>query len=129
MDILSLFLTVPYILLIAIEMIKSPYPMKPKTRKILLCIFAGIYATFLWLIFKQHGEFFRNLRELCIPILAVLYLFLICWHLHYFYCKSKDGYRKVWFKVILFILIPFLALLFKQEADLEPLVMQGDIMD
>lgn len=51
--------------------------------------------------------------------LFMIFLYGACfiWYLHYFYKKSKSGYRHVFIKVITFSLISFLPLFFSYKSD------------
>ena len=92
------------IIITIVNIWKSKYPLSNKCRKIILSIFV-VLTVILELIAPD------NLLELnMIWFISWLWCFLLFWYLHYFYKKSKDAYRKVWVKVILFTVIPMLPL-------------------
>ena len=51
-----------------------------------------------------------------IGVLKYVLIFLttvgLIWYLHYFYKKSKSGYRCIFFKIVLSLILPFLPLLY-----------------
>ena len=76
--------------------------------------------------------------EMCLDyiVFGLLGLYVVYWiyaigsYLYIFYKKSKDGYNKVWLKVFLFTLLPFLSLFsvrFELNVSYEPGVM-GDVL-
>ena len=59
----------------------------------------------------------------------LLYIFLFIPYLYYFYKKSKDGYRYVWLKALLFPLLFFIPIFFIPiETVEEPVGLMGDIL-
>jgi len=119
--IINLIIIFVGVIITAVNIWKSKYPLSNKCRKIILSMFF-IFTFLLELIASG------NLLELnIICFTAWLWSFLFFWYLHYFYRKSKDGYRKVWVKVILFTVIPILPLSYFVEDYYEPLTM-GDYL-
>lgn len=107
------------IIITAVNIWKSKYPLPNKCRKIILSIFV-VLTIALELIAPD-----RLLELNMIWFIAWLWVFLFFWYLHYFYKKSKNGYRKVWLKVILFTIIPMLPLSYFVE-DYGPVETMGD---
>lgn len=101
------------LILTAITIWKSPYNLSRKTKVTLFKI--AIILTLLLEILACSFEW-EMLPFNILLGLTILWLFLLFWYIHYFYCKSKDGYRKVWVKVIISSLFPFLLLLYFRDA-------------
>lgn len=96
-------------LLTVLVIAKSPYLIKPKTRTILVGVFGFIFFILMVLLSLVFDDIRLSALGSCI---LSLYIFLICWYMHYFYCKSKDGYRHVWLKVFFFTLVPIMLLVY-----------------
>ena len=96
------------LILTGITIWKSPYNLSKKAKIIL---FENIVIFSLLLEFLAYDLEWEMLPFNILLGLTILWLFLLFWYMHYFYKKSKDGYHRVWLKVILFTIIPILPLL------------------
>ena len=74
--------------------------------------------------------------EMCLDYIffGLLGLYVVYWiyaigsYLYIFYKKSKDGYNKVWLKVFLFTLLPFLSLFSVRFELYEPYIGMGGLI-
>ena len=106
-----------------------------------ICV-VGISTAFLWFAFPAFSVLTRYIEHRNYDLELVGYLpghsvrpelqvnfgeflagflgvmigcFLILWYLRFFYHKAKDGYRVVWLKALIFILLPCALLLFHED--------------
>ena len=56
----------------------------------------------------------------------IFWIYSLCWYPYYFYKKSKEGYRYVWLKVLLFTFLPFLSFIGAEVEDRTVGPMMGD---
>lgn len=96
------------ILITTVNIWKSKYPLSNKCRNV-------VSLTFGLMIFFEF--IFSPSNYNLMYFFLWLWSFLFFWYLHYFYRKSKDAYRKVWLKVILFTIIPMLSLSYLDYYD------------
>lgn len=91
----------------------------------------GVILSFVFVLVSVECEMCLDYIVFGLPGLYVVYwIYAIGSYLYIFYKKSKDGYNKVWLKVFLFTLLPFLFLFsvrFKLNIPYEPGVM-GDVL-
>ena len=91
----------------------------------------GVILSFVFVLVLVGCEMCRDYIVFGLLGLYVVYwIYAIGSYLYIFYKKSKDGYNKVWLKVFLFTLLPFLFLFsvrFKLNSPYEPGVM-GDVL-
>ena len=98
------------LILTGIIIFKSPYNLSKKIKKTLGIIF--LILTFLLAVFTYdtNAGLLHNIGTMILYssawICISLWFFFLIWYLHYFNKKSKDGYHKVWLKVIIFSLFP-----------------------
>lgn len=107
------------ILFTLITMWKSKFPISPKTKIFLF------FVSILYIESPLHPLLFFD----------VVWFFLFCWYIQYFYKKSKNGYRYVWLKVLLFTLIGLLPFFVIKrltqpwdDADWDGWGLMGDVM-
>lgn len=79
-------------------------------------ILAEIVTTVGFMTTLERNVLFEN-----VLLAETTYLFFwtysLCWYLYYFYKKSKEGYRYVWLKVLLFTFLPFLSFIGAEVGD------------
>lgn len=57
----------------------------------------------------------------------IFWTYSLCWYLYYFYKKSKEGYRYVWLKVLLFTFLPVLSFIGTEVVELRPIDLTGAV--
>lgn len=113
---MGLVLTIPL-------MLKSKYPISLSTKTILSLLFIVATIIFELSIYapEDSGGLSQGFHCLCeftetykniLWFIGWFCFFSFLWYLRYFYKKSKDGYRYVWLKVILFFLVLPILFLF-----------------
>ena len=112
---------------------------------LLICLFNGLILTLITMIKHKHlpskftlislfalaviGEVIMPMTytthsgtsvlfSVIIVPLIIFWIYSLCWYLYYFYKKSKEGYRYVWLKVLLFTFLPFLSFIGAEVGDL-----------
>ena len=56
---------------------------------------------------------------------TIFCFYSLCWYPYYFYKKSKEGYRYVWLKVLLFTFLPFLSFIGAEVEEFGPIFRTG----
>lgn len=104
------------LILSALTIWKSKYPLSQKTR-IILVTFLGAFVIFVLPFCYALDYDYIEIVDIEISRIAFYstaflgWLYLIGWYLRYFYHKAKDGYKYVWLKVVLSTVLPFVPLL------------------
>ena len=112
------FTTLIGLILTIITMVKSKYPISLSTKTILFLFFAVATTMFELYIYEPEitfgGQTYYHLCGASITQHSWFYswfcFFSFLWYLRYFYKKTKDGYRYVWLKAILFFLVLYILL-------------------
>jgi len=85
----------------------SFYKLTSKKITLLLKLFPILLILSAFILFNLH-----HLRIIFLLLSIFISITCFAWYLYYFYKRSKSGYRYVFLKVILFLIIPFLPLLY-----------------
>ncbi len=123
------------LILTEITIFKSPYHLSKKMKKTLGVIFLILTCLLAILVYDTNAGRLHNVETMVlfgiIWVCISIWLFLLIWYLYYFNKKSKDGYHKVWLKVIIFSLFPLLLLLLFKFDTIESAIvdMSGVVWD
>ena len=135
--IIRLFLHIPYHYVAMPDWLPSP----------ITIFFIGLNPTLITMIRHKHlhskwilfvlfaltviGNFIMlmiintPLFEAIIITVIIFWIYSLCWYLYYFYKKSKEGYRYVWLKVLLFTFLPVLSFIGTEVVELRPIDVTG----